>query len=108
MEQVTLQLRIEEKAKQRLLQDLKIATDKQGEIIALVGKENFPEILTFREQYHSYSTPRTKIAYVNDEANNKIFDSLLPKYIAFVTDELLNKIEQIDYFLSEKEAQEID
>jgi len=103
MEYTTLQQRIEERAKSQLLKDLKIATDKQADIISLVGKDNFPEILGFRERYDSYQVPRTQIVFTNDEKNNKIFNELLPLYITRVTDELLGKVDEIEWLLKNKE-----
>jgi len=101
MEQTTLQQRIEERAKQRLLKDLLEAANKEREISALVGKERFPCKLAIRSYYSSYSTPRDQII-IDDEFSQNIFNSLLPNYISTVTEEILRKIDEIDWLVNSK------
>jgi hypothetical protein len=97
MEKVTLQLRIEERAKQRLWDDLVAASDKEKEIAQLFGSDLYkPQIDAW--WYHStYS--RSKDIRLGNEYTKKLFDDKLPVYIEIVTDELLRKIDEIDYLL---------
>lgn len=105
MEITTLQQRIEERAKERLLKDLYDAAQKEASIANLVNAldGNVPndlhvwqKKLSVRELYGgSYSKAGI---IIENEYSQKIFDTLLPKYIAETTDELLNKIDEIDFF----------
>jgi len=100
MEQTTLQQRIEERAAWNLRNHLLTAYQKQCEIVSLIGKDNFPEILDVREMYASrYRKEDIKFGNVKTE---EIFNSMLPNFIKNETDELLKKIDEIDYLLSEK------
>lgn len=103
MDQTTLQQRIEAKAAQKLLRDLLTATEKQAEIISMLGEENFPRVLNARTCYDYQNRSRIELHSVKTQ---EVFDSLLPKYISLVTDDILEKIGQIDYLVSEKLNQE--
>jgi len=106
MEQTTLQQCIEERAAKRLLEDLYSACEKQNEIIAIIGQENFPKTLRVSKTYNSYNH-KTQIE-LKDTKAEEIYKSLLPKYITMVTDEVLHKIDEIDYVLSEKANEPAD
>jgi hypothetical protein len=107
MEQTTLQYRIEERAKRRLEKDLLKAADKQQELIGLIGKNHFPEVLNVYSYYDEYAEAGNKQQIVmKGDKTKEIFDSLLPNYIRMVTDEILEKIDQIDYLLAEKSNQD--
>jgi transcription termination factor NusB len=101
MELTTLQDRIKERATQRLLKDLLQASEKLQQVDSLIGGE-LRNKLDVRIHY-SYRN-KEEINLYGDSAN-EIFDRLLPNYVRMVTDEILKKIDEIDYLLSEKNAQ---
>lgn len=110
MQQTTLQQRINERAEKKLLQDLRDATNKEQEVARLVnrGKQIGEELLyTPRlevKDHYGYSN-HTEIRMYNDYSQ-KVFDLLLPFYIKDVTDEILRKIDEIDFLVFEKNLQE--
>lgn len=100
MEQTTFQKRIEEKARRRLLKDLLKASDKLNNEIGYLIEYDFKPILDVSEHYNSWDNQtRTRI---NNESSQAIFDKLLPKYISQVTDEILKKVDEIDWLVSER------
>lgn len=101
MEQTTFQKRIEEKAKQRLLKDLKIATDNLLAAERITGISFGKDTLRVKEYYNYSNRSELKI-----DSGQEIFDSLLPKYITAVTDEILQKVDEIDWLLSEKNIEQ--
>jgi hypothetical protein len=96
MEQTTLQERIEERAEKRLRKDLRKATDLQSEIRNIVGT-SYSKLLDASDYYDSFNNKTT--IRLNNDFTKDVFDALLPKYIQIVTDEILEKIDQIDYLL---------
>lgn len=98
MELMTLQQLIEERAKQRLLKDLYDARNKQEQIIFLIGKEDFPAVIEMREYYSEYQTPKTQIQ-ITGEKTQEIFKRLLPKYVSDVTNEILQRLDEVEYLL---------
>jgi hypothetical protein len=98
MENVTFQQRIEEKAKARLLKDLWEASQKLQDVGSLIGHKF--DMLYVR-QYYDSSRTEYKI-----EQGQHIFNSLLPKYISQVTDEILKKVDEIDWLLQEKNQEQ--
>lgn len=112
MEQTTLQQRIEERAIRRLLKDLLDACEKEKSISNFINihrdkDELFPTKLDVQIHYSQYSNPHNQIK-IGNEYSQKVFDTLLPKYITLVTDEILQKIDEIDYLLSEKHTEAQD
>jgi hypothetical protein len=104
MEQTTLQTRIEERAAKRLLKDMLACYRKQCDIQSFVGKELFPTAFTVDEVYDSYNHT-TQIRCIGTAAQ-QIFDNLLPKYVADVTDEILSEIDQIKYLVANSDLVE--
>lgn len=96
MEQTTFQKRIEEKAKQRLLTDLYNASVKLDQVGSLIGHD-FSKTLKV-DAYTNYSY---KTEY-NLKYGQEIFDKLLPRYISNVTEEILKKVDEIDWLVSER------
>lgn len=108
MEQTTLQQRIEERAKKRLLKDLFDAANKEAEISFLIGTEYYPRKLNVISYYDTYATAGQKEKIlIKDEFSQKVFDSLLPDYITQITDEILLKIDEIDYLVNSKQEQDL-
>jgi hypothetical protein len=106
MEITTLQQRIEERAKQRLLQDLLQASEYLKMAASIIGKP-LHDILNVGSYYSNYEH-KTEIRLKNDAAQ-EIFNKLLPKYIGIITDEILQKIDEIDYLVQENRVEkEID
>lgn len=109
MEQTTLQQRIEERARRKLLKDLYDAANKEREIAFLIDGCDTPmgmwdKKLNVTERYDTYNH-KTGIR-INNDYSQIVFDALLPKYIQLVTDEILHKIDEIDYLLQEKGQEE--
>lgn len=102
MEQIILQQRIEERAKQRLLKDLLTASNHEYGIINIVGDENYKRTIMVRELFGKYE----KGIKIEGEATQALFDKLLPRYIVKITDEILGQIDQIEYLLQNKDLQE--
>lgn len=106
MEQTTLQQRINERATKRLLKDLEDATNKEVEIARLINihrdkPDKYPTKLDARNHFSEYGNPKNQTKIYN-EYTQEVFDTLLPKYISIVTDEILQKIDEIDYLLDNK------
>jgi hypothetical protein len=101
MEQTTLQQRIEERAKTRLLKDLLDASNKEKEIAQQFGSDNFTPQLDVYFYYPTYGNGYIKL---KNEFAQSLFEKLTPTYIKIVTDEILQKIDDIDYLL-EKDKQ---
>ena len=99
MENVTFQQRIEEKAKARLLKDLYDSSKQLEEVGSLIGHK-FDILLVTAYQNFSYKTE------YNIVKGKEIFERLLPKYISQVTDEILKKVDEIDWLLSEKHQEQ--
>lgn len=100
MEQTTLQQRIEARAALRLYKDLLEATNKEKEIERLINNSALFEAKLDAREHFDYSN-RREIKLYND-ITKKIFAELLPKYISDITDEILQKIDEIDYLLESK------
>lgn len=99
MEQTTFQQRIEERAKNRLMKDLFAASEKLHDVGNFIGHDFVP-LLNVTSHY-GYDH---KIDYVlRNEGSKEIFNKLLPNYIRMVTDEILQKVDEIDYLLQNKE-----
>jgi hypothetical protein len=97
MELKTLQQRIEERAETRLKNDLLKAASLERDIQAIVGKELYPSKLSVSSYYDNYNNSYS--VRLSSEADIEIYTALLPKYIADVTEEILKKIDEIDYLL---------
>lgn len=95
MEQTTFQRRIERKAEQRLLKDMYQWSQKLQEVEQAIGHDF--DILYVTEDYN-YSN---RLEY-NIRKGKEIFDRLLPQYITKVTDEILQKVDEIDWLVSER------
>lgn len=112
MEQTTLQKRIEERAEAKLLKDLYDAAQKEREIANMVNVTSPANpkhecAWEARLQVSRY-TPSYGSSYIRleNEYSIKIFNLLLPNYITDGTDEILRKIDEIDYLVSEKNTSE--
>lgn len=95
MEQTTFQQRIEEKAKQRLLKDMYEWSEKLDQVEKAIGHRF--DILDVSRRYgynHNYE--------YHIREGQHIFDKLLPEYIGQVTDEILKKVDEIDWLVSER------
>lgn len=98
MEQTTLQKRIEQRADKKLREDLLKAANMQKQIQYIVGEENYAGILYVRDRsYAAY--PSDKLPGIENTKTQDIYDKLLPRYIREVTDEILRKIDEIDFLL---------
>ena len=116
MEQTTLQQRIEQRAKQQLEVDLIALSNLIDNNRLLRGTSHLgfpciddgrtiPQLLNAdysNEPFGSRNYPRIKGDYAK-----KLFDYWLPIYIQETTDEILSRIDQIDYLLENKDLQEI-
>jgi hypothetical protein len=99
MENNTFQKRIEEKASTRLLNDLLGASIELNRVGDLIGHD-FKPLLNVSSRYMSYSN-KNEVSLLND-SSKEIFNQLLPRYISSVTDEILRKVDEIDWLLNEK------
>ena len=106
MEMITLQQRIEARAEKRLLEDLLKMTGLQYQIKMVVG-DSYPGSLDASEYYNDYTNPKRRIR-LNNDYTKRLFDELMPKYVAIITDEILQKIDEIDYLLDTKQQEEIE
>lgn len=105
MEQTTLQQRIEERAKEKLLQDLKTASNKEWEIQKMLGEANYNRQIRVDEIYPDrYRKGEIRLA---NDFTNALFGKLLAKYISDVTDEILQKIDDIDYLVNKPEEEDL-
>jgi hypothetical protein len=104
MELKTLQQRIEERAEKRLLRDMLKAADLEREIQYIVGQENYSSRLSVSNYYDSYSN--SSGIRLNSDTDKEIFAARLPQYISDVTEEILKKIDEIDYLLKNPQYQE--
>lgn len=102
MEQTTFQQRIEERAMQRLEKDLLKWSNDLHSIAYAIGREDLKQILYASSRYDSYNNK----SYIVIHHGQEIFDKLLPQYIAQVTDEILQKVDEIDWLLQEKKEQD--
>lgn len=100
MENETFQERIKAKAITRLHNDLYNASQKLLEVGNLI-EHDFSEILNVRS-YYGYSS-RQEIVI---EKGKDIFEKLLPRYIGKVTDEILQKVDEIDWLISNKNQEQ--
>jgi hypothetical protein len=98
MEQTTLQQRIEERAKQNLLKDLLNASNDENVIMQKFGRDNYRPQIEANVHYNEIR--------LYNEYTKQLFEKLLPKYITMVTDEILQKIDEIDYLVNNKESVE--
>lgn len=102
METTTLQQRIEERAAKKLIKDLYDAYQKELDIQRMINNEGlFSAQLRVRE-FYGRSYDRFE---VGNEFTKKVFEHLLPRYIINATDEILKKIDEIDW-LSKQNANE--
>lgn len=106
MEQTTLQQRIEERAKEKLLKDLLDAYMKEQSIKSFINNSDLFKAQLDVRHYYGRSHSRDTIE-INGEFTEKIFNALLPKYIRQVTDEILQKIDEIDYLVNSTQEQEV-
>ncbi|MBA3706599.1 MAG: hypothetical protein H0W84_12085 [Bacteroidetes bacterium] len=86
--QTSLQQRIEERARQKLLKALYDATEKEKSIVDFIGENTYEPRLNVRDVSHRQYSGREKFQIAN-EFSQAVFDKLLPKYISNVTDEWL-------------------
>ena len=104
MEQTTLQQRIEERAKQKLLKDLYDYAQREASVANYCGARFKPQLSMTMYYGNSYAKDEYRIT---NDFTQQIFDEKLPVYIERITDEILNKIDEIDYLVSEK-RQEVE
>lgn len=104
MEQSFLQQRIEERAKNKLLNDLVEAANKEAEI-SNIFRDHFKPQLHAAWYFPSYGNKYIKLY---NDLTQQLFDKMLPEYIQQVTDEILRKIDKIDYLVNQKESDEYD
>lgn len=104
MEQTTLQQRIEQRAAIALKNDLMAAYNLQTQIRNLLGEENYPSVIDVKDR--SYMKYGDKSPEPYNERAQKIYETLLPAYVSKITDEILHKIDEIDYLLQETEMRQ--
>ena len=91
MEKTALEKRIEERATKRLLSALYDAYQKEQSLVYLIGKEHYESKLLLYD--------RDKEIYLKNDFTKEAFERLLPKYISIVTDELLSKVDEMQWLL---------
>lgn len=105
MEQTTLQQRIEERAEEQLLQDLKEIADKEFTVSNFIGRELYPQRLNIHTVYPQYGDGKERIL-IKNEFTQTVFEAALPRYIKNVTDDILRKIDEIDFLVSDQKVEE--
>jgi hypothetical protein len=104
MDQSTFQKRIEERAKQKLLKDLLKTCNDEISIMHTLGSTHYRPQLAARGHFNSYNNTTSII--LDNDYTRELFDKLLPKYIESITDEILQKIDEIDCLLKENQPAE--
>lgn len=97
MGKTELEKKIEERATKKLLLDLRDAYEKEQSLANLIGKEYYDTKLEVFNRYSSCG--RKEEILLKNDFTEGVFERLLPSYVATVTDELLSKVDEIQWLL---------